>query len=111
MGTCTTSGSAGAASRVAPPETPAAAASADPTETSKRQDAAVAAVNWMAVRRGAHAEMEDPEMGRLVVDARRHDGQVDISVAAQRPASVEALEGCSPSWRATSVTPKFRWEA
>jgi hypothetical protein len=50
----------------------------------------------MAVRRGAHAEMDDPDMGHLVVDARRHDGQVDVSVAAQRTTSAEALRGMQP---------------
>jgi hypothetical protein len=50
----------------------------------------------MAVRRGAHAELDDPDMGHLVVDARRHDGQVDVSVGAQRANSAETLRGLQP---------------
>jgi hypothetical protein len=80
----------------APPGDRDARGDADRLELSPRQEAVTLAVNRMALRQGAHAEVDVPELGRLTVDARSRGKDVDVSVSVDRAHSAAALRVASP---------------
>lgn len=62
---------------------------ADPTV--RRQNAAVAAVNQMTLRRGAEVEVDLPELGKIHIDAKMRGGEVDVRVIAHQIATQQIL--------------------
>jgi hypothetical protein len=69
---------------------------AERREASPRQEAVTVAVNRMALRHGAHAEVDVPELGRLTVDARSRGADVDVAVSVDRAHGAAALRAASP---------------
>ena len=66
------------------------AASATPA-TQAAVDAANSAVNQAALRHAATGVVEHPDLGRIDVSARLHDGQVDVRIAVERPDAAATL--------------------
>jgi len=56
-----------------------------------RQAAATSAVNRMTLRHGAQAELVDPHLGRIAVQATVRRGEVDVDVRAQAVETVSML--------------------
>jgi hypothetical protein len=75
-----------------------------PEHRQERQAAVDAAIGRMTLQRGAHAEVDVPQLGRVSVDVRTRDagggvgaGALDVTLQAARPEAVRALVAARPA--------------
>jgi hypothetical protein len=78
-----------------------------PEHRQERQAAVDAAIGRMTLQRGAHAEVDVPQLGRVSVDVRTRDaggggggvgaGALDVTLQAARPEAVRALAAARPA--------------
>ncbi len=62
---------------------------------SRRQQAAVKAVNHLTLQRGATSRVDVPTLGRITIDARSLRGEVDVGVQAREAGTVSVLQSVS----------------
>lgn len=75
-------------------------AAARAAEVRSERQAVDMPVSLLTVRHATHAEVDHPELGRVSIDAREHQGAIDVSLRAAHVETAAALTAIEPMLRA-----------